>query len=155
MSKYEKGSSKIEGMDKFVSDLEKLSATARKETMLSGIEEGAQVIKSYAQDNARNQFTKHPTGHLVNSIDVRRNGKVIEVGSFGVIYNKIQEFGGVIKARTAKALHFQVDGQWFMKKSVVIPARPYLRPAVDNHMPEIKDAISDALRGLLQKAVGK
>jgi HK97 gp10 family phage protein len=145
---------KIEGMDEFISDLNKLSKVVRSEVSLDALEAGAQVIVAYAEDNARNKLNKHPTGNLVNSIGVRREGKTVLAGVFGVVYAKIHEFGGVIKARNAKRLVFMgADGHLISKKSVNIPARPYLRPAVDNHMADIKDAIIEALRGLIQKAV--
>lgn len=41
-------------------------------------------------------------------------------------YAAIHQFGGVIRAKSAKALHFQIGGAWVMKKSVTIPARPFL-----------------------------
>jgi HK97 gp10 family phage protein len=148
-------STHIEGMDEFIRDLNKLSVTARSARTMDALEAGGQIIVAYAQDNIRNKLNKHPTGFMVNNVGLRRNGKVVEAGVFGVIYAKIHEFGGIIKARSAKFLRFQVEGQWVMTKSVHMPARPYLRPAVDNHMPEIKDAIADGLRGLLIKAVGK
>lgn len=144
---------KIEGMDEFINDLNKLSKVVRSEVSLDALEAGAQVIATYAQDNARNKLNKHPTGNLVNSIGVRREGKTVLAGVFGVVYAKIHEFGGVIKAR-GKALVFKAeDGHIVITKKVTIPARPYLRPAVDNHMADIKGAIIDALRGLIQKAV--
>jgi HK97 gp10 family phage protein len=144
---------KIEGVDEFISDLNKLSKVVRSEVSLDALEAGAQVIVTYAEDNARNKLNKHPTGNLVNSIGVRREGKTVLAGVFGVVYAKIHEFGGVIKAR-GKALVFKgEDGHLVITKQVTIPARPYLRPAVDNHMADIKDAIIEALRGLIQKAV--
>ena len=61
-------------------------------------------------------------------------------------YAAIHEFGGrtaahTIRARQAKALHFVLDGKDVFAKSVnhpgsVIPARPFLRPAIED--PEVK-----------------
>lgn len=146
-------SSRIEGLDEFIRDLNKLSAAARSEKSLDALEAGGHVIAAYAQDNARNKLNKHPTGNLTNSIGVRREGKTIQAGVFGVVYAKIHEFGGIISARNKPYLAFQIDGKWIFTKKVHMPARPYLRPALDNHMEEIKQAIIDALRGLLQKAI--
>lgn len=147
------GSTKIKGLDKFLGDLSRLSAAARQDTVMSALEAGGYVIMAYAQEYARNKLNKHPLGFLTNSIGVRREGKTIQVGVFGVIYAKIHEFGGVITPKTKKRLAFQIDGKWVFARKVTIPARPYLRPAVDNHLAEIKDAIIDALRGLLQGAI--
>lgn len=36
----------------------------------------------------------------------------------------VHEFGAVIKAKNAPYLRFQINGKWFRKKQVTIPARP-------------------------------
>jgi phage gpG-like protein len=47
-------------------------------------------------------------------------------------YARIHEKGGRIVARRAKFLSFQLwDGTWRSVKSVFIPARPFLQPAVE------------------------
>ncbi len=142
------------GFEEFARDMGKLSEAARKTTALDALEAGAAVIQAYAQDNIRNKLNKRPTGFLANSVTVKRQEKVVHVGVFGVVYAKIHEFGGVIQARGKKTLTFiGDDGKRVFVKKVVMPARPYLRPAVDEHIPEIKEAIGDALRGLLQEAI--
>jgi HK97 gp10 family phage protein len=143
----------IDGLDEFTRDMRKMSAVARSATIMDALEAGASIIQAYAQDNARNKLNKHPTGNLTNSIGIKREGKYVLAGVFGVIYAKIHEFGGVIRPVKAKALKFQIDGKWIVTKKVTMPARPYLRPAVDEHMEEIKQAVKDALRGLLQGAI--
>lgn len=143
----------IIGLDKMTADFRKLAAAARGDAALAAIEAGGYVIMSHAQDNIRNKLSQHPTGFLANSVGVKRVGKLVLVGVFGVVYAKIHEFGGIVTARRKPFLSFQVNGKWVFTKKVVIPARPYLRPSVDSHLSEIKEAISDALRGLLQRAI--
>lgn len=143
----------IHGLDEFSAKLKKLSATARSQKILDSLEAGGRVIQIYAQDNVRTKLNRHPTGNLVNNIDVKREGKIVLVGAWATIYAKIHEFGGIITPRRAKLLHFFVDGAEVFTKRVSIPARPYLRPAVDEHMPEIEQAVSDAMRGLLEEAL--
>ena len=63
------------------------------------------------------------------------------------IYARIHEFGGVITPKTAKALHFQIDGHWVTTRSVTMPARPYVRPALDENKPEVANAIIGVLQG--------
>lgn len=141
------------GLDEFKRDLGRLSAAAQKSTVLDALEAGGHVIASYAQENARNKLNKNPMGNLTNNIGVRREGNKVLAGVFGVIYAKIHEFGGVITPKNGPFLAFQIDGKWIFTKKVTIPARPYLRPSIDNHGEEVKQAISDALRGLLQAAI--
>jgi len=143
----------LEGFEEFARDMRKLSRAAKSEAVGDSLEAGAWVIVSRAQELVRTQLNKHPLGNLVNNIGIRKQGGAVLAGVFGVIYAAIHEFGGVITPRSKKYLAFQVDGQWVYTKKSVIPARPYLRPAVDNNLEEIKQAIIDALRGLLQGAI--
>ncbi|WP_319414408.1 phage virion morphogenesis protein [uncultured Cohaesibacter sp.] len=49
----------------------------------------------------------------------------VEIGS-SVIYARIHQEGGVIKAKNAAALVFSMGGQTFKRKSVTIPQRQFL-----------------------------
>ena len=81
------------------------------------------------------------SGALAGSIKVTRYVQ-LEPGSMGEIsvtagdetrvpYANIHESGGTIQARNKPLLKFQVNGQWVSKKQVVIPARPFLVPALE------------------------
>ena len=79
------------------------------------------------------------SGDLIGSIETTR-AKVsktyaeVDVGPT-MIYGRIHEYGGVIK--TSRAI-------------IVIPARPYLRPAVDNNEDNIRNAVEEEVwRNLL------
>lgn len=137
---------KLSGFDGMGRDLKKLSGA----DFMDALEAGARVIQAHTQENIRTNLNKHPTGFLANSVDVKREGKTILVGVFGVVYAKVQEFGGLILARAKPFLAFQIDGKWIFTKKVVLPARPYLRPAIDSNLSAIKQAIIDAARGIMQ-----
>lgn len=86
------------------------------------------------------------TGRLKRSIAISKpfslpgRGRGIYVGT-NVVYARIQEFGGRIPPRfikpvKAKALHWEKDGIHYFSKGhdwpgATIPARPYLRPALE------------------------
>lgn len=143
----------VTGLNEFKAALAQLGA-AGEAIALDSLEVGARVVQVHAQNNARTVLNKHPTGNLVNSIGVRREGKHVLVGVWGVKYAKIHEFGGLITPIKGKYLRFKTaDGQWVTTKVVHIPARPYLRPAVSEHMPEIEAAIAATARGLLGRVV--
>lgn len=65
------------------------------------------------------------TGRLRNSLTTRATGLTAEVGT-NVLYAAVHQFGATIKPVKAKALRFQLNGQWFTRKQVKIPARPFL-----------------------------
>jgi hypothetical protein len=69
-------------------------------------------------------------------------------GVFDVVYARIQELGGTITAKVAKALAIpQADGSVRFAKSVTLPPRPYLRPAADKTYPTLPERIRSAYDG--------
>jgi phage gpG-like protein len=88
------------------------------------------------------------TGTLEGGIGIAEYAREDESGVVGqwgvqdVRYALIHELGGVITAKTAKALAIpQPDGSVRFVKSVTIPARPYLRPAADKVYPSLAGRI--------------
>lgn len=106
------------------------------------------LIEAEILQNLRSRSGLHVrSGALLNSVSaskkVYRDGNdyvVGEIGTQGVPYARIHEFGGktaphVIVPRVRKALSFIMGGNKVVVKSVnhpgsTIPARPYLRPAL-------------------------
>lgn len=106
------------------------------------------------QEKLSGQVLKTRTSNLRNSIthQFTDNGNSIDgvVGTSvkSIPYARIHEFGGVIEAKKAKFLRFKIGDHWIMKKSVVIPKRSYLRSALSDLEPKVKDAIMEELRGM-------
>lgn len=84
------------------------------------------------------------TGNLFRSIIVKIKNTSLEVGS-SLVYARIHNKGGVIRAKNAPYLHFQVNGRWVKVKQVVIPKRRYLY-----WRKEALDAIRAIWRGILK-----
>jgi len=107
---------------------------------------GGMVVERRMKENITKQ-NLIDTGNLRASVSAEPEGTgAVTIGPRNVIYAAIHEFGGVIRAVKAKALRFRTeDGAWHTVKAVTIPARPYARPALDEHMPEVEDAIAAAI----------
>ena len=60
-------------------------------------------------------------------------------------YAAAQEYGAVIQARQGKYLKFQVQGRWVSVRQVILPARPYLRPAAEDALGELENHVYNAL----------
>jgi len=73
------------------------------------------------------------TGRLRTSVFARALGDSgLEIGAgSGVTYARIHEFGGTISAKGGGWLRFKGSRGWATVKSVYIPARPYVRPTVE------------------------
>lgn len=117
-----------------------------KPAIYKGMKEGMVLADREARLNLSGRVLQRRTGRLRNSIthDVKIEGNKV-VGRIGtnVIYGRIHELGGVIKPRQAQYLRFNIPGVgWRMAKSVTIPARPYLRPALEDSIKDIGEMIT-------------
>ena len=140
----------------FSKQLKKLGSAARDQALLDAVEAGARVIQGAAMINANEVFSDESTGALANSIIVETEGSGTKASANvgpTVIYGRIQELGGIIKTVSAKYLHFVIDGVDVFTKTVHIPARPYLRPAVDNNRDKITAAVGETLKRNITEAI--
>ena len=71
------------------------------------------------------------TGTLAKSINYKLSNDYLSKVGTNVKYAAIHEFGGIIKAKNASALHFKIGDKWITVKEVVIPKRPYLAPSIE------------------------
>lgn len=69
------------------------------------------------------------SARLMQSITSNATDSGVEAGT-NVIYAAIHQFGGTVRAKTAKGLRFRIgkgkDAPWATKQSVTIPPRPFL-----------------------------
>lgn len=121
------------------------------------------------------------TGRLINSIRSKVTNEGLTVGSYGVPYAAIHEFGGEIAARNARYLTIPMSAEfkgrsarefsdlfvkrignraylvrqneggglqfcYMLRERVTMPARPFMKPAVEKH----KERIIDIIRNLLK-----
>ena len=136
----------------FIKNLEKIDKKIRGEVARKAVDAGGHQVMDYARLNIRQKLNKHPRGHLANSITVTSkntgSGAVAEVKP-NREYARIHEFGGTIVPRKARMLYWRDPdtGELRAAKRVTIPARPYLRPAVEDH----KEEIIAAMREVIEK----
>lgn len=82
---------------------------------------------------------------LATSIHVESSAKGVEVGT-NKEYAAIHQFGGTIRAKGDGLLRFRIGDQWISKKSIKMPARPYLG-INEEDIREITHIIEDAVTG--------
>ena len=127
--------------------------------LLRAITAGGFVVEGYAKINAGSgrPGLNIQTGALVNSIQTT-DGVVISptqvwisVGT-NMVYARIHEIGGTIVPVNAKMLSWEGEGgERIFAGAVHIPARPYLRPAMDENEGKITLAVGANLRAGLDK----
>lgn len=114
-----------------------------------GLQQAVPVVTKEAKKFAGSSLTVR-TGQLVNSIagitSKKPLGGLIRINKKSQYPKGIHERGGVITAKRKPYLTFQVGGQWVKVKSVTIPPRPFLAPAVDATHKEVARIIGSVLK---------
>jgi phage gpG-like protein len=108
----------------------------------------------YAVLNTTGRILRRRSGALSRSVgsDVDSRGGLVTgelyAGGRGVHYARIHELGGTIEG--APWLVFQLsDGTWRKVRRVKIPARPYLRPAMEDALRDLGPELERQYRPLL------
>jgi phage gpG-like protein len=133
-----------------------LKLVSRPEVLLRTVRGGGLQLIGYIKVNINNRGLID-TGNLINSVMedefyAGQKNAWVTVGPH-VVYAAIHEFGGVIRPTNGPYLVFQTkDGVWHATTSVTIPARPYVRPAIDEHTPDIVYAMGVVMKGEIEKA---
>lgn len=132
-------------------NFKKALAAATSDDLEKMVKAGGYVVENYAKINCERVFSDESLGNLAASMQTVTSEKktkkvMVDIGPT-VVYGRIQELGGVIRPIKAKMLRWEgADGRDVFAKVVHIPARPYLRPAMDEHHNDIREAMEAQLR---------
>jgi HK97 gp10 family phage protein len=123
-------------------------AAASGENIMKSLLAGGEVVRNHAKLNIQAQELVD-TSNLLNSISVQEGsgGKTdatVEIGT-NVEYAAIHEFGGAIHQTNAWGKG--------ITQTIHIPARPYLRPALDENEGAIADAVGASLKHQIEGAI--
>jgi len=123
-------------------------AAASGDNILKALKAGGEVVRNHAKLNIQAQELVD-TGNLLNSISVQegsggKSDATVEIGT-NVVYSAIHEFGGSISQTNAW-------GRGIVQ-TIHIPARPYLRPSLDENTKSIADAIGASLEHQIKGAL--
>jgi len=126
------------------SDLGDLPAKI-KQALYKGIAEATILVESEAKKNFGGQGQlKVRSGRLRSSIKAESNKAEGSV-STNVIYGAVHEVGATIRQKKAPYLVFEAGGRTRRVRQVVIPARPYLFPAVEDNIDSITKLITNRI----------
>lgn len=151
---------KVLGLDDLDRNLKAVAGLVPGGELADALADGAWDIAIRAKQNAKAQGLMD-TGDLIASIQPRKINQFRVDVEVGVVYGAVHEFGlenQVITDRQRRffwAMHAETgDGMWkalALSDTYTIPARPYLRPAIDT---EKRSAIEHAGRSLAHKIDG-
>lgn len=122
--------------------------------------EGAGVVLEAAKQNIRNTF-ENQTGNLENSGEVVVVNQYTADVRFNAIYSAVHEYGLENQPITDRQRRFfwakwyeEGNEMWValaLSTHYTIPARPYLRPAIDSHKQKAAHEMAGALRHEMTK----
>jgi hypothetical protein len=162
-------------LDARLSQLKKIEQRAVVKTALTN---AGHAVAGWARENIRSQGLID-TGALVNSVSVLVRGAEVWIYS-GLVYAAIQEVGGHIAPVNGKYLTIPLTSaakkiggarnwpgklhkqgmtladeqgipQYALSTGVDIPARPWLAPAITQHLDDIRKVISTVLAAEISK----
>lgn len=88
------------------------------------------------------------SGALANSIDYVVAGDDHAIIGTGLVYARIHQEGGEIRAKNGKALAFQIGNKLVFAQKVTIPARPFLGVSAEDET-ELEETTLDFLARIL------
>lgn len=127
------------------------------EGLMSALLAGGIVIRDAAVINIGKTFknthgSKGLARIIVERAKLSQTKAVVHVGPT-VVYGRIQELGGVIKPIKKKLLSWvDENGVRIFAKMVTLPARPYLRPALDDNIKKIQQMIGTKVSSNITQA---
>jgi phage gpG-like protein len=154
----------IQGISTVLRVLDKIADVWNDEKIIT---ESGNVIRDRAKRNVEEKLYRDSTGYLESEIITHvENSRLAEIGTRPnrVVYARIHEFGGVIKPKKAKMLFipikrgvkkwskgmkFGVD--YVLAKQVIIPKRPYLRPAADETRSKVVKSVSEMTASKIER----
>ena len=139
---------RLEGFDELAGRLRRAPERAEKHFHKAGDRSAIRV-----QASAKERAPKK-TRTLARSINWRRLAKFVWAVGTNLIYARIHEQGGTITPKKSAYLVFQVGGRWVKTKSVYIPARPYMEPALRESTGYVEGQFRQAAEQLLSETAG-
>ena len=130
---------------KLLKDMPKMVRKGLKKAMTEVMEDARKTAqKSFGQSGKPKDGPKQLLRKSIKS-SAKIAGNVLSGQLFSdAIYARIIEEGGTIRGKTGP-LTFPIGGSWRSPLSVKIPARPYLRPAIADHLSEIEETLTDGV----------
>lgn len=125
----------------------------------------AQWANKLSFSKSTGQFSRSEPSNLRKNQLLVRSIRIVALTNTSVtvgtdrIYAAIHQRGGIIRAKSAPALRFQIGGQFFMRQSVTMPARPFFPfigdRMIDSARAKIRAVAEAKIRALLPPSAAK
>jgi len=108
------------------------------------------ILEAEVIENLNNKVLRVITGRLKSSVRVFFDDRIgnlyktvlVVGGGQRVKYARIHEYGGVIRPRRKPFLFFKIGGQWIRTLKVTMPARPFVKPAIEKRKDDMYQYIA-------------
>lgn len=142
------------GAGELVKALKRLDAAASEQALTLAVKAGATVIENAAERKAPKK-TRTLARSITTVVEASATKAEAQIGPSGsaTAYAAQVEFGGTIRPKRAKMLHWKnAEGEDVFAKSVTQIARPYMRPAWDENIDAAQKKLAAVLKRLVEAA---
>lgn len=139
------------GEEELQRKLRLLEAAVQGAQLAAAVTAGAELVQNAAKIKAPFRTGTLRRSIHTETVSVAPTRAEATVGT-DVVYAKQVEFGGTIRPKKAKMLHWTDESGEHFARSVTQPARPYLRPAFDEEGDNAGVEVREALKVLVEKA---
>lgn len=147
----------VKGGDKFEKRLQKMTDKFKSGDSSTGVQmalyKGGLAVERSAVQNASGPRPEHidrVSGDLVSRITTRRDSKYKVSVGIKLEYAAIHEFGGTIKSSGYHQV--AAGGKVHDTGMIHMPARPYLRPALDSNRGQISAYVRAYLKIMIRES---
>lgn len=141
-------------LDEFQAQLKRIGKAASEQTLVDAVTAALLLVQNSAKEKAP-KLTRTLSRSIHIEILERSPTKAEGAVGTNVVYGPIQEFGGVITPKKAKALHWvsRQTGEDVFAQRVQIPAHPYLRPAWDENLKAMIETVKKVIIAAIKAAL--
>ena len=125
-----------------------------RKSLVEGFRKSVKLLESKVKQSfGKSGKPKVRSGALRSSIYstvIERSNYLTALLKSDLIYAAPQEFGAVILPKQKPYMRFTIYGRWVTMKRIVLPARPYMQPTINENQDLVNTTIENQIVGDLK-----
>lgn len=139
---------KTVNLKEYLGRLKKLEEAVAAESLEAAARAGALIVQNAAKEKCPKRTRTLSRSIHMETAEKSRFKVTVDIGT-DLVYAPVHEFGAVITPKRARMLAFHIDGRLVFAHAVHIPARPYMRPALEENEARVVAEVEKVLGQLV------